>query len=47
MHSGMAELRDTEVPCTASVSQSGIEQMEQPVSRDALGQGQTWAEMGL
>lgn len=37
----MAEPRDTEVLCIASVSQSGTEQMEQPVGRDALGKGQT------
>lgn len=43
----MAEPRDTEVPCIVSVSQSGTEQMEQPVGRDTLGQGQTWTEMGL
>lgn len=43
----MADPRDTEVPSIASVSQSGMEQMEQPVDRDTLGQGQTWIEMGL
>lgn len=43
----MAEPSNTELPCIASVFQSGMEQMDQPVGRDPLGQGQTWVEMGL
>ena len=38
---GMAAPRAAGLPCIASVSHRGMEQMEQPVGRDAVGQGQT------